>query len=242
MRTIVPNRLKENLNGCPCQSGCPNGCPCPEYTCSTTTTALTTTTSSKSKTDILILSTGRDVNVPIITNGSGKDERDFSFVYEQGTEVYNSCSFTWQNRHFVFGGRNEKSQISMVDECTLKLVGQLTFNHFSGACANVDNRLIYLCFNSLDSDDYKKCRYSTSPLGEFQQILDSIHNHPSTRIAADECKFHIIQDGYKLISYLDQILAVGYSSEPTVQPIKAEVLNTNDNVWLAIEDYPYASE
>ena len=134
------------------------------------------------------------------------------------------------------------TQISMVDECTLKAVGQLAFNHWYGGCANVNNRLIYLCFNSLDSDDYKKCRYSTSPLGEFKQISDSIHNHRLTRIAADECKFHIIQDGYNLISYLDQILAVGYSSEPTVQPIKAEVLNTNNNVWLGIEDYPYVSE
>ena len=177
IRVVELNRQKENLNRCPCQSGCPNGCPCPEYTCPATTT------------DILVLSTYKSQNVPIITNGSGKDERNFSFVLEQGTEVYHSCSLTWENRHFIFGGNNEKTQISMVDECKLKLVGQLAFNHYFGGCANVDDRLIYLCFNSDNSEDYKKCRYSISPLGEFQQISDSNHQHSFTRIAADKCKF-----------------------------------------------------
>ena len=201
----------------------------------TTTTATTTTTSPKPKTDILVLSNDNKLNVPIIINGSGKEERNFFFVLGNGTEVYRSCSLTWQNRHFVFGGNNEKTQISMVDDCTLKLVGQLAFHHWSGGCANVDNRLIYLCFNSDNSDDYKKCRYSTSPLGEFEQISDSNHKHSYTRIAADKCKFHIIDHGYK--TYLDEILAVG--SWPG--NVKTEVLNTNRNVWSVIQNYPYVS-
>ena len=241
IRTFEPNCQKENLNRCPCQSGCPSGCPCPEYFCPMTTTALTTTmatsttTSSKQKTDILVLSTYNKLNVPIITNGSGKDERDFSFVLEQCTEVHGSCSLTWQNRHFIFGGYNQKTQISMVDDCTLKLVAELAFNHYYGGCANVDDRLIYLCF-SRESGDYKKCRYSSSPLGDFEQISDSNHIHRSTRIAADKCKFHIIIT--VINSYLDDILAVGSYSPNSV---KAEVLNTNRNVWSVIQDYPYVS-
>ena len=86
----------------------------------------------------------------------------------------------------------------MIDDCTLKLVGQLAFNHHKGGCANVDDRLIYLCFN-YESDDKKKCRYSSSPLGEFEQISDSNHEHAYTRIAADKCKFHIIDHGYKYL-------------------------------------------
>ena len=85
------------------------------------------------------------------------------------------------------------------DRCRLRLVGKLEFNFNVGACANVDNRLIYLCFNTSNSDDKKKCRYSTSPLGEFEQISDSNHEHGYTRIAADKCKFHIIDHGYKYL-------------------------------------------
>ena len=145
---------------------------------------------------------------------------------------------TWQNRHLIFGGNNEKTQISMIDDCTLKLVGQLAFNHYYGGCANVDDRLIYLCFSSDSLDDTKKCRYSTTPLGEFQQISDSNHEHRYTRVAADKCKFRVIFRGSKLISYLDDILAVGDGSSNSV---KAEVLNTNRNVWSVIQDYPYVS-
>ena len=83
------------------------------------------------------------------------------------------------------------TQISMVDDCTLKLVGQLEFIYRYGACASVDDRLIYLCFTN-DSGSFRKCRYSTSPLGEFQQISDSNHDHFMTRIAADKSKFYFI--------------------------------------------------
>ena len=88
-------------------------------------------------------------------------------------------------------------QISMVDDCTLKRVGQLAFNHIRGGCANVADRLIYLCFNvetNIISDEYKKCRYSTSPLGDFDQISDSNHYHAITRIAADKCKIQFIDN------------------------------------------------
>ena len=182
IRTSGPNCQKENLNRCPCQYGCPNGCPCPEYTCPG---------SDISSSDILVLSTFNSLNVPIITNGWGKDDRDFSFSLDTGTEVYSSCGLTWQNRHFIFGGANQMTQISMVDDCTLKLVGQLEFIYRYGACASVDDRLIYLCFTN-DSGSFRKCRYSTSPLGEFQQISDSNHDHFMTRIAADKSKFYFI--------------------------------------------------
>ena len=39
-------------------------------------------------------------------------------------------------------------------------------------------------------------------------------------------------------TYLDNILAVGSYSPNNV---KAEVLNTNRNVWSVIQDYPYVS-
>ena len=131
----------------------------------------------------------------------------------------------------------------MVDDCSLKLVGQLAFKHFYGSCANVDDRLVYLCFNADNSADYphefEKCRYSTSPLGEFLEINDSNNAHRYSRIATDNCKFLIFDNDYKSISYLDEILAVG-SYAPANK--KAEVLTINGNVWSEIQDYPNVSE
>ena len=124
----------------------------------------------------------------------------------------------------------------MVDDCTLKLVGQLAFNHHFGGCATVDNRLVYLCFNSDWENDKNKCRYSTSPLGEFEKISDSNHKHSFTRIAAEKSKFYIFQHIFNF--FLDQILAVG-SYYPN--NVKTEVLNTNGNVWSVVQDYPFLS-
>ena len=206
-----------------------NGCPCPEYTCP-----------PKQKPDILVLDSNSALNVPIIINGSGKEDRDFFFEFENGTEVYRSCGLTFQNRHFIFGGRNEKTQVAMVEDCTLKLIGKLSFNHDFGACTNVYDRFIYLCFND-KTDDHKKCRYSSSPTGSFQ-VTDSNYAHRFTRIAADQCKFEVLYPGFKLISCSDDILAVGsWSSNVHAENVKAEVLNTNHNVWTIIQDYPFVS-
>ena len=40
----------ENVLKCPCNVGCPQGCPCPEFECSTTTDELTTTTTTTTTT------------------------------------------------------------------------------------------------------------------------------------------------------------------------------------------------
>ena len=56
--TDCSRQYAEQIERCPCQSSCPNGCPCPEYQCTTTTTELVTTTpSSEAKSAVLVLST-----------------------------------------------------------------------------------------------------------------------------------------------------------------------------------------
>ena len=93
-----------NLEQCPCRSGCPNGCPGDVYECPETT-------------DVLVLNTQSLSNVPIITNALGREDSDFVFDFGEGTEAYGSCSLTWQNEHFVFGGTNNKTQISKIVGC-----------------------------------------------------------------------------------------------------------------------------
>ena len=112
------------------------------------------------------------------------------FLMGENTQVYYSCSITWRNKHFVFGGYNEKKQISQLIGCELKRVGSLAFDHFFGACTTVGDNLIYLCFNYA-SGDYKKCRMATSPIGQFEEINASTYNHHYVRIAASDCKLMI---------------------------------------------------
>ena len=81
----------DNLSNCPCQTNCPDGCPCPIYNCpSTTTTQLTTSTAMP--TSILILNTWQPENYPILTDSSGKVDTNFTFTFNPDTEVSESCS------------------------------------------------------------------------------------------------------------------------------------------------------
>ena len=87
------------------KSQCPDGCPCPEYTCSSTTTeVMTTTPSQEAKESILILNTSLKSNFPILTDITGRDERNLHFSYDEGTSVYESCSLVWNNQMYVLGG------------------------------------------------------------------------------------------------------------------------------------------
>ena len=185
---------EQNRSTCPCQSGCPDGCPCPNYECPTTTTTTTTiqttTTAASPKTNILILNTVNTQNVPIITNRYGLEDRNFYFMYGDETEVHGSCGITRRNQQFIFGGISKKTQISRINGCKLENFGQLNFNFLSGACANVANSKIYLCFHN-QSTDYKKCRVASSPTSQFETIAESIDEHDTTRIAANECKTKI---------------------------------------------------
>ena len=207
MCLAVCNRDFENdMRKCPCQSGCPNGCPCDEYVCpitttsatttttatvlsTTTSTTATTTTSASPKTEVLILNTWSSDNIPVITNESGRVDRDFFFMMGDNTEVRYSCGLTWRNQNYVFGGSNQvtETQISQIIDCQLKKIGQLAFYHYYGACANVADNGIYLCFNN-DSKDRKKCRVANSPTGRYEETAESIYAHSTIRIAASDRK------------------------------------------------------
>ena len=156
----------------------------------TTTASTTTTTPALINPDILILSTYRSSSVPVVTNASGKDDRDVNFVIDDGAEVDLSCSLTWRGEHFIFGGYNKVNQIAKIIGCELKNVGELPFEHRYGGCANMADNRVYLCFNSgyIDSNDEKKCRVATSPLGQFEETTQSYERHRYTRVAASESK------------------------------------------------------
>ena len=96
-----------------------------------------------------------------------------------GHEVKESCSVTFQNNHYIFGGLDNQRQVLQVESCGLTAVGTLAFNHETGACASTGG-LIVLCF---DYTDYKQCRQSSSPLGPWTLMPASTYDHRSTSIA-----------------------------------------------------------
>ena len=133
------------------------------------------------------MSTYHSSNVPIVTNASGKDDRDVNFIIDDDVDVYRSCSLTWRGEHFVFGGYPNEYRIAKIIGCELKNVGELPFSHNYGGCANMADNRLYLCF-SLDLSDSKKCCVAISPLGEFEETAKSYETHKRTRIAASESK------------------------------------------------------
>ena len=98
--------FQQNIEVCPCQSGCPNGCPCENYTCG----------SGK----ILIL---RGIEKPVLTNTGGLV--DYNFIFG-GTNSWHGCSLTWRDEHFIFGGG---SSLFKIVGCELKRIGSLPFVH-----------------------------------------------------------------------------------------------------------------
>ena len=172
----------EDIQVCPCQSQCPGGCPCPEYEC------------VSPRNQVLILNTRSYANVPIITNAAGEVNRNFNFSIDSEAQVYGSCSLTWQNELYVLGGYNTRTQISKMNKCRLEPVGELPFDHYYGDCVNVADGRVYVCFNSYDSVDKKKCRVASSPYGLFDEISLSLYDHSQTRIATNDGEWNCCAD------------------------------------------------
>ena len=98
------------------------------------------------------------------------------------SDVYLSCSVTYRGKFYIFGGSEQNSrQIIEVKGCSLSRIGTLDFDHYIGACSNVDDRQIYLCF---DEKDTKQCRSAVEPLGTFTKIEQSSYGHSTIRTAA----------------------------------------------------------
>ena len=194
--------LETNLEECPCRSQCPNGCPCPSYDCPeeltttmstpTTVSTTTTTTPAKPRNSILVLSTNGGYKAPVITDANGREHYNFFFRFGESTSVYYSCSMTFRNEFYVFGGfsGDDSRQISKLVGCHLRRIGTLAFDHRLGACTIVNDEKVYLCFSSGSSNDYKKCRFSYTPDGLYMESTPSVHEHRLTSVAASPCKYN----------------------------------------------------
>ena len=96
------NRIyDENYKDCPCQENCPGGCPCPNFECTFGQTAL-------------VLNSYYGPNVPVIIDANGRFDSDLVTEFGDETQAHGSCSLTYRNRFYIFGGQFEKRQISEV--------------------------------------------------------------------------------------------------------------------------------
>jgi len=87
---------------------------------------------------------------------------DIWFVYGDKTDVYESCSVTYQNRFYIFGGHYEKRQISMINGCKLERTGDLNFDFYYGSCGafSMPEEVVLLCFPATSSDRTKCWSYN----------------------------------------------------------------------------------
>lgn len=129
--TDCNRQYSEQIYECPCNEGCPNGCPCPIYPCPTTTPMLTTT-QAPSNVSVLILNTYNSSHIPVLANLNGNINLNLSFEIENNVDVYHSCGVQFQGNFYVYGssvytGRN--TQIAMISDCALKRIATLPFTH-----------------------------------------------------------------------------------------------------------------
>ena len=169
-------------------------------------------------------------NQPIFFDPKGQIGFTIAMPFGKETESFESCSVTYRNRFYVFGGETHKRQISEVTRCELKRIGTLEFDHSRGTCSSIDNREIYLCFGG---SAHKKCRLAVEPLGKFAEIASSTHNHRWARTAASSSKFHNI---IRVLSFSAELLAVG-SYKPGNS--KTEVYLTKHGRWKELQDFPF---
>ena len=140
--------------------------------------------------NILVLNTRQSANQPMIVFGEGGSTTSFNFTYERNTQSAYSCGLIYRNEGFIFGGSSYKTQISRIENCGLNRVGDLEFDFYAGACTNYIDEQIFLCFSN--TDNYKLCRKSSQPLGQFELVADCEHKHIDIRIASSEGTLEVI--------------------------------------------------
>ena len=89
----------------------------------------------RNNSSVLVLNTFAPNNTALLVNVNTANASPLlSFALDTDTEVFASCSITFQNRFYVFGGATETRQVSQVAQCRLKQIGKLDFDFQNGAC------------------------------------------------------------------------------------------------------------
>ena len=178
----------------------------------------------------------------MLVNSAGDQQELGCFEKAVKTDAYQSCSLTWNNKLFIFGGAYERKQISRLDGYKLNRIGSLFFDHQYGACSQMNNKYIFLCFSSKDTTT---CRRSTSPLESFVKIASSTYSHRGISVSASESKFGHTKSRIKValknsLNFVSEILlAVGQCRQGHN---KVEFYDSGTESWTDIIPYPHDME
>ena len=142
---------------------------------------------------ILVLSSYQGWKPVMLVNSAGDQEELTCFERDDTTRAHNSCFVNWKNQLFIFGGSTEQRQVSRLSGYKLERLGDLSFDHQYGACSNMANMYIFLCFDlkedSNDTDDPRRCRRSTGPMEQFSEVALSNHVHRGIQTSCSDSKF-----------------------------------------------------
>ena len=122
----------------------------------------------------------------VLIDSTGRQQELKCFSHDKNSEAGDSCSLVWNNQLFVFGGNYNRRQISRLDQYELHLIGELSFDFYLGACTNMADLKLFLCFQYNSS---KGCYWSANPLGDFKNASLASYHHSPTRISSSKCKF-----------------------------------------------------
>jgi len=127
-------------------------------------------------------------NPPLLVNYDGGNNTNMEFFIRQDTDIYLSCSARLNGEYYVFGGNQRTpytsftKQISKINDCRLKRVGDLPFDFEYGACGTYEvssEERVMLCF---DMNEQRKCR-------RYWEIL----RNSESEFPSDSPLIHLIQ-------------------------------------------------
>ena len=99
------NSFVGDHDNCPCQTGCPKGCPCENYDCQID--------DSTDDYSVLVLQHGGGNNKldPFVIDFNGSVNKEVTFRFEDNTDVYAACSVLYREKWYVFGGNYQPRQV-----------------------------------------------------------------------------------------------------------------------------------
>ena len=125
----------------------------------------------------------------MLVSSNGRQDELSCFTHDEDSATDNSCGLTWKNMLYIFGGEEtKKQQISKLVRYKMQVIGNLPFEFDRGACTNMASRKFFLCFEIYD---YRRCHWSTDPLGDYNDVPQSFHDHRRITISSSERKFPI---------------------------------------------------
>ena len=166
-----------NIDVCPCSPGCSDGCPCPDYDCVGSVPYNNQT--------ILVIHTKEETSKPVIMmDPNGYTYNTNFFTIEPRTGAYHSCSALLYGQMFIFGGGTESivRQVSIVRNCGLRRVGDLSYDFAFGGCNTFKTaqglQEVLMCFQA---DNGKGCHRFDGK--DFTKAPTAVSDHFETSLA-----------------------------------------------------------